>query len=298
MIFRVVLTDAAGAVGLYGYCERNGFVDFLQVEELPSDQLQRFFVHMAALSWFGRLLQAMYNSEVKPRNCILFDWSKRRICNNLACPVNDSWLTTQADSRMGFESFKAAELKLRKCSGCEQAWYCSAECQKSRWKQHKLFCKTLKQAADEHGSVLPTPAEMPPAPGTPSSAPGHPPRRIPPVKRSELPEVPGFLLRPGNLGPDMEFTTEGHLADLMAARRGGAVSTDQVMAGLIVATIYAQTRILFPQGLTRAQAKELSIIGMEAGVNAAGLPNAKSPFVAQVVERAMVKAWTNMTSAA
>ncbi|KAK9818000.1 hypothetical protein WJX72_005589 [[Myrmecia] bisecta] len=254
-------------------------MNFLQVDELPSDQLKRFFVHMAALIWFCRLLQAMYNSEVKPRRCILFDWSKRRTCNNLSCPVNAPWRTTPPDSRMGFEgfeSFKAAGLKLRKCSGCEQAWYCSAACQKKRWKQHKLFCKTLKQAADEHGSRA------------------WPPAAPPLVKRSELPDVPGFLLRPGNLGPDVEFTAEGHLADLMAVRRGGAMSTDLFMAGLIMATIDAQTRILFAQGLTRAQAKELSIVGMEAGVNAAGLPNAKSPFVAQVVERYMVKAWTNM----
>ncbi|KAK9829591.1 hypothetical protein WJX72_006716 [[Myrmecia] bisecta] len=303
MIFRVVLTDAAGLVGLYGYCERNGFMDFLQVEELPSDQLQRFFVHMAALSWFGRLLQALYNSQVKPRNRILFDWSRRRICNNLFCTVSDSWRTTHRNSRMGFETFKAAVFKLRKCAGCKQAWYCSAECQASRWKQHKLFCKTLTQAADEHGSVLPTPAEMPRRPSEPSAgsssiAPGTP-SSIPPVKLSELPDVPEFLLRPGNDGPDMEFTTEGHLAELMAVKRGGAVSADDVMAGLIVATIYRQTRILFAQGLTRAQAKELSIVGMEAGVNVRlGLPNAKSPFVALVVERAMERAWTNMNSGA
>ncbi|KAK9815344.1 hypothetical protein WJX72_002074 [[Myrmecia] bisecta] len=36
-----------------------------------------------------------------------------------------------------------AELRTKKCSGCNKARYCSAACQKTAWKLHKHVCKTL-----------------------------------------------------------------------------------------------------------------------------------------------------------
>jgi hypothetical protein len=35
------------------------------------------------------------------------------------------------------------EGKMKKCSGCLQAYYCSGECQKSDWKKHKKLCKNI-----------------------------------------------------------------------------------------------------------------------------------------------------------
>uniref|UniRef100_A0A383VQP2 MYND-type domain-containing protein n=1 Tax=Tetradesmus obliquus TaxID=3088 RepID=A0A383VQP2_TETOB len=35
--------------------------------------------------------------------------------------------------------------KLKRCSGCHQAWYCSQECQVAAWKGHKADCKRWKQ---------------------------------------------------------------------------------------------------------------------------------------------------------
>jgi hypothetical protein len=35
------------------------------------------------------------------------------------------------------------EGKMKKCSGCLQARYCSAECQQSDWKKHKKSCKKI-----------------------------------------------------------------------------------------------------------------------------------------------------------
>lgn len=32
------------------------------------------------------------------------------------------------------------EVKMKKCSGCKCAWYCSDECSKVHWKEHKLIC--------------------------------------------------------------------------------------------------------------------------------------------------------------
>eukprot|EP00741_Cyanophora_paradoxa_P015327 tig00000194_g14795.t1 len=36
-----------------------------------------------------------------------------------------------------------------KCSGCKQVWYCSAECQKAAWKEHKPRCRELRRAFEE-----------------------------------------------------------------------------------------------------------------------------------------------------
>jgi hypothetical protein len=38
--------------------------------------------------------------------------------------------------------------KLLKCSGCLCVFYCSVECQKSNWKNHKSECKYLRIIMD------------------------------------------------------------------------------------------------------------------------------------------------------
>ena len=37
-------------------------------------------------------------------------------------------------------------VKLKKCGACSKAWYCSQECQRSDWKEHKKVCKPLNEA--------------------------------------------------------------------------------------------------------------------------------------------------------
>jgi len=37
---------------------------------------------------------------------------------------------------------------LKVCSQCNMAYFCSAECQKVKWKDHKKVCKKIKQGAD------------------------------------------------------------------------------------------------------------------------------------------------------
>ena len=39
---------------------------------------------------------------------------------------------------------EATPEKLKRCGGCGTTCYCSAECQKADWKEHKLVCKTAK----------------------------------------------------------------------------------------------------------------------------------------------------------
>ena len=40
------------------------------------------------------------------------------------------------------EAYGGKDGKLMKCSGCQKAFYCSTECQKSHWKKHKLQCRS------------------------------------------------------------------------------------------------------------------------------------------------------------
>lgn len=39
------------------------------------------------------------------------------------------------------------------CAVCRKARYCSKACQKQHWKQHKLVCKALAEAAAVHASA-------------------------------------------------------------------------------------------------------------------------------------------------
>lgn len=41
------------------------------------------------------------------------------------------------------DSCRQSKGQLRKCSVCHSAQYCSVECQKADWKEHKLVCKRV-----------------------------------------------------------------------------------------------------------------------------------------------------------
>ena len=40
-----------------------------------------------------------------------------------------------------------APVKLYRCSGCRQSYYCNVSCQKAAWARHKMECKYLKRIA-------------------------------------------------------------------------------------------------------------------------------------------------------
>jgi hypothetical protein len=44
----------------------------------------------------------------------------------------------------------AAE-KLKKCTGCQAALYCSKDCQVAHWKEHKSDCKVWKMVQQLQG---------------------------------------------------------------------------------------------------------------------------------------------------
>ncbi|KAK9818348.1 hypothetical protein WJX72_011072 [[Myrmecia] bisecta] len=122
-----------------------------------AESVGKFNLHMAALTWLFMAL-AYLQCEIWPVH-LAPDWSKKRICNRRLCPVNQAYVRDHcADTssplpvRLAFKAFVGR--KLKKCSGCEQAWYCSPECSKQRWKQHKPFCRALQQAAT-HPPQLP-----------------------------------------------------------------------------------------------------------------------------------------------
>ena len=49
-------------------------------------------------------------------------------------------------STIACSACSATSAKLLRCSGCQGAWYCNAECQKGHWKSHRAECKRLKEA--------------------------------------------------------------------------------------------------------------------------------------------------------
>ncbi|KAK9816805.1 hypothetical protein WJX72_005274 [[Myrmecia] bisecta] len=159
--FRQTVVREGAQIGMTEYCKGIGLPDIMQHEELPAAQLERFVAHMVALTWLIHIVKALYVCEVVSRGRVMFDWGPKYICNRLACPTAQAYLAAQQplehpNVRLAFEAF--AGKKLRKCSGCAQAWYCSKACQTARWKQHKPFCKALKEAA------LAAPSSSPAAP--------------------------------------------------------------------------------------------------------------------------------------
>lgn len=54
------------------------------------------------------------------------------------------------------DSCLKGNMTLRKCSVCHSAKYCSVECQKEAWKQHKLECKRDTPAAPSTATPAPT----------------------------------------------------------------------------------------------------------------------------------------------
>ena len=40
-----------------------------------------------------------------------------------------------------------APVKLYRCSGCRQSYYCNVACQKAAWARHKIECKYFKRIA-------------------------------------------------------------------------------------------------------------------------------------------------------
>jgi hypothetical protein len=45
----------------------------------------------------------------------------------------------------GKSSYTDLTVFMPKCSGCQQVWYCNAECQRAHWKDHKQLCRLLTE---------------------------------------------------------------------------------------------------------------------------------------------------------
>lgn len=50
------------------------------------------------------------------------------------------------EAMVGAEALKSGRLKFKHCSACKSVCYCSRECQKADWKDHKQICATYRSA--------------------------------------------------------------------------------------------------------------------------------------------------------
>jgi hypothetical protein len=64
-------------------------------------------------------------------------FASRQQLMNIPIPV---WTESVLAKHVCGCCIKVSKSKLKKCSGCENEYYCSAECQKNHWNKHKKVC--------------------------------------------------------------------------------------------------------------------------------------------------------------
>ena len=88
--------------------------------------------------------------------------------------------------------FEEHRFEFKKCSRCNEVWYCSRGCQKTDWATHKHVCSSLAAASDSLSQVQSTAPQTPPAAQRPVQPPPLPqfrPRRRHPADSNFLLEA-------------------------------------------------------------------------------------------------------------
>jgi hypothetical protein len=63
---------------------------------------------------------------------------------------------TRAKSCANYASIVPAGKVYQRCSGCQQASYCSRDCQKEHWRQHKHYCREQQHARETSANTKTT----------------------------------------------------------------------------------------------------------------------------------------------
>uniref|UniRef100_A0A0G4ID52 MYND-type domain-containing protein n=1 Tax=Chromera velia CCMP2878 TaxID=1169474 RepID=A0A0G4ID52_9ALVE len=103
---------------------------------VPSSQPQEVTLQLNNLLGVRKSIGTAESKAIKQQNNTWVLYCDT--CSNAACPSVPSVVS-------GDEGRRWAEEKLKKCTGCQHAQYCSPACQKAHWKiGHKDECKVLK----------------------------------------------------------------------------------------------------------------------------------------------------------
>jgi len=93
----------------------------------------------------------------------------------------------------------------KKCGGCHSVLYCSVDCQKNDWKEHRLRCKKVPQATSPASGVSQANAQSTPVKPTPEKQEAtkiQEPSKAPPVQNeptSPIPAQPNTQTSPSGL---------------------------------------------------------------------------------------------------
>ncbi|KAK9803402.1 hypothetical protein WJX72_006518 [[Myrmecia] bisecta] len=258
------------ATGIQEVCVHFGLPDVTQCAELSATQLADLTAHLMALMWMVRIFMTLFCTEVTSRGRAVFDWSPKFICNRLACPIAQAYLAAQQppvrpNVRLAFEAFVGR--KLRKCSGCEQAWYCSKACHSA--------------AASQTGQN--------------SSRPG----------REFLPELPAYLLAHGADEPQSGDPIEKNLAQLIARRRQEegleALGSQQreTLAHMMLQTVHHVAGELLGEAATCGEREAVWLWGVQLALDAGYEPGVSTMeevrgFMRMRVEDGMHGLWADM----
>ena len=48
--------------------------------------------------------------------------------------------------------------QFKRCKQCKSVWYCSVECQRAQWQEHKLLCQAISYSSNPESKELKDPA--------------------------------------------------------------------------------------------------------------------------------------------
>ena len=144
------------------FCVSKKVIDYIQLLEASEILQTEFKQSLASLMWLKKECDGdfekmkdhhshfKYRKMNKDKNLtdeecklwsmtsllMLFFGSRQQLMN-IPIPV---WTQSVLEKHVCACCEKISQSKMKKCSGCENEYYCSAECQKIHWKQHKKVC--------------------------------------------------------------------------------------------------------------------------------------------------------------
>jgi hypothetical protein len=124
------------------------FIGTEYMMEMEKSDTSRFFDVMGQINTFSK------KGHTKNLDTLRVDFGNENVDNSLKKDIEEKVFTPSRSPgdierlrRNGICSYDACEfckkshLKLKLCGACKSVWYCTVDCQKNHWGQHRMKCR-------------------------------------------------------------------------------------------------------------------------------------------------------------